>query len=258
MGRFVDTFHGAYIAAEDVGVDPQFVDWMALETKHVRGGITGSAGGDPSPHTARGTVKAMIAALAHQGHRSGLEGRSVAIQGVGHVGMHLARTLSEEGAKLLVSDLVLDLVEQAVEQFNAQPVPPEEILTTECDILAPCALGGVIDTNLARKLRCRIVAGAANNMLDDPDEAAVVLRNVDILYVPDFIANAGGIIQLAGTYLGMTQPEIDRKIDHIETKVAQVLQQAESMPSTHAAAIALANRRLGIETNASKERVHAG
>ncbi len=258
IGRFVDTFGGAYIAAEDVGVDPQFVDWMAMETRHVMGGVALSKGGDPSPHTARGTVNAMRAALASlDGAGRGFEGLKVAVQGVGHVGEHLARMLVAEGARVTVADIVEDRVERIVDELGVNSVAPEEILTVECDILAPCALGGVIDANLARKLRCRILCGAANNILDDPDEDAVVLGHLGIVFVPDWIANAGGLIHLAGLHLGMSPDELAGKIAGIERTTAHVLRDAASLPSTYAAAIALVKRSIAGGAGTSKERVHA-
>lgn len=261
MGRFVETIGGAYIAAEDVGVDPQFVDWMATETRHVMGGVALSRGGDPSPHTARGTVNAMRAAMAalDGGARPrSFEGLKVAVQGVGHVGAHLARMLVEEGAAVTVADIAADRVDRIVDELGVSAVSTDEILTVECDILAPCALGGVIDANLARKLRCRVLCGAANNILDDPDEDAAVLKHLGILFVPDWIANAGGLIHLAGLHLGMTHEELARKIAGIEATTTQVLRDAESMQSTYSAAIALATRRIAAGSRASKERVHAG
>ena len=140
-------------------------------------------------------------------------------------------------------------------QFGARPVAVESILTTECDMLAPCALGGVIDANLARKLRCKAVVGAANNILDDPDEDAAVLKTLGILYAPDFVANAGGLIHLAGMYLGFSDQQINQKIIQIEVTTAQILRDSESSSSTHAAALALANPRIA---QAPKEQVHAG
>ncbi len=258
VGRFVETLDGTYIAAEDVGVTPQYVDWMGMETDHVMGGVCRSRGGDPSPHTARGTVNAMRAALAHLGQPTSLQGLTVAVQGVGHVGRHLVRLLTGEDARVIVSDIDTDRVASIVDEFGVTSVAPNRILTVECDVLAPCALGGVIDANLARRLRCRIIAGAANNMLDDPDEDAVALRNQGILYAPDLVANAGGLIRLAGLYLGLTEQEVDHKIDNIESTMATVLHEAESLPSTYAAMIAYANRRIAQGNTSSKERVHAG
>jgi len=255
MGRFIDTFNGAYIAAEDVGTDTRFLDWMAAESKHVSGSVAASTGGDPSAHTARGTINAMRAALSHLGLSQEFHRLTIAIQGVGHVGFHLARMLVEQGATLIVADIAPERLRRAVNDLGATPVSPEEILSVKCDILAPCALGGVIDANLARKLRCRIVAGAANNVLDDPDEDAAVLRRLGILYAPDFVVNAGGLIHLAGLYLGMSEDELQQKIAEIEHTTAQILREAESMSSTHAAAIALAGCRIACHC---KEQVHAG
>jgi leucine dehydrogenase len=257
MGRFVETLGGAYIAAEDVGVDPQYIEWMALETRHVQGAPNESSGGDPSPYTARGVINATRAALRYLGLPASFEGLTVAVQGVGHVGLHLARMLAEQGARLIVSDIVAQRAERTRKDLGARVASPEEILFTECDILAPCALGGVIDASVARRLRCRILAPAANNVLDDPDEDAATLRSLGVLYVPDYIANAGGLIHLAGLYLGMGQEERDRKIAEIETTTSQVLRDAESMSSTHAAAGALVSRRLS-EGGARRERIHAG
>lgn len=255
MGRCVETFNGAYIAAEDVGSDPQFVDWMATETRHVMGGESHCPGGDPSPYTARGAVNAMKACLAHLGEPVDFAGVTVAIQGVGNVGSNVAKLLIEAGATVLAADINPARLDRAVKDLGVRAVTVASILTTECDILAPCALGGVIDANLARKLRCKAIVGAANNILDDPDEDAAVLKTLGILYAPDFVANAGGLIHLAGMYLGFSDQQINQKIIQIEATTAQILRDSESSSSTHAAALALANPRIA---QAPKEQVHAG
>ena len=244
MGRFVDTLSGAYIAAEDVGVDTQFVDWMASETNHVMGGVTVSTGGDPSPFTAQGVVNGIKASLQHVNGSGDFNGVTVAVQGLGSVGSKVGRIVSELGAKVIAADINEVATRQAAEEFGATIVSVDEILTVECDVLAPCALGGVIDANLAQKLRCRILCGGANNILDDPDEDAVLLRNQGVLYAPDFVVNAGGLIRLAGLYLGMTEAQVDQKVAEIEETTATILKDSESHASTHAAAIALANRRI--------------
>jgi leucine dehydrogenase len=258
MGRFVDTFQGAYIAAEDVGVDEEFMDWVGLETKYVTGGVRHCVGGDPSPFTARGTVNAMKAGLAHLGMPADFEGLKVAIQGVGHVGYYMTKLLTEQGATITAADIDKTHVERVVDEFGVSTASPDEIPTLECDILSPCALGGVINANLARKLQCRIIAAAANNPLDDPNEDAVVLKNLGILYCPSFVANAGGLIRLACLYLGMTEADVDQKIANIESTMTQVLQRGESMSSTYAAALALANQRIAEGGTSPKEQVHAG
>lgn len=254
MGRFVDTFAGTYIAAEDVGVNTQFVDWMAMETRHVMGGETVSTGGDPSPYTAHGTVNAMKACLAHLGKAVDFSGVKIAIQGVGSVGYNICRILSEAGAQLTVADINQANIDRVVDEFSATAVKPDEILTVECDVLAPCALGGVINTNLARKLKCQVLCGAANNILDDPDEDSAVLKSLGVLYAPDFVANAGGLIRLAGLYLGMTEKQLDEKIEAIESTTAQILKDAESAGSTHAAAIAYANAKIVVGAKDKKAR----
>jgi len=248
MGRFVNTFNGDYIAAEDVGVTPQFIDWMALETDHVMGGETLSTGGDPSPHTAHGVVNAMKACLAHLGKPVDFSGLHVAVQGVGSVGGNIVRILTEHGARCTVADVSNEKLKRVVDTYGAEAVSPDAILTTECDILAPCALGGVIDGNLARRLRCPIVCGSANNVLDDPDEDAAMLGNLGILYAPDFVANAEGLIELAGLYLGFTEQELARKVEEIEETTADILQAASQHSSTHAAAVATACARVQKES----------
>jgi leucine dehydrogenase len=257
MGRFVDGFGGAYIAAEDVGVDPQYVDWMALETAHVRGGVKMAAGGDPSPYTARGVVSGMRACIAHLGLPVDFDGLTVAIQGVGHVGMNVARMLHAAGARLVVADLSREAVQRAASELGARVVAPEEILTVKCDILAPCALGGVVDVNLVRALRCRILCGGANNVLGDPDEDAAALKHARIVYGPDFVVNAGGLIQLAGLYLGMSQEELDAKHAAIEATTLEVLRAGESVGSTHAAAVAYARQRIARGARGASEGVYA-
>ena len=215
------------------------------------------SGGDPSPFTARGVIHAMRAALAHRGKSTSFEDLTVAVQGLGNVGHHLASELRAQGARVLGADINRERLERAVDELGVEPVAPEEILFTDCEILAPCALGGVIDGNSARKLHCRIIAGAANNILDDPQEDAVILRNLGILYAVDFVANAGGLIHLTCRYLDLPADERDAKVAAIEETMAQVLRDAKSAPSSYAAAVSLANRRIAEGSTAPKERVHA-
>jgi leucine dehydrogenase len=255
MGRFVQKLGGLYISAEDVGLSPQYIDWMAMETKWVIGGITRVPGGDPSPHTARGVVNAMKAALAYTGRPVDFAGVTVAIQGAGNVGGNIARILSGHRAKILISDISQEKVRRVAKDTGATVVAPDEILTARCDILAPCALGGVIDASTISRLRCDIICGGANNVLDDYDEDGVALKGRGIVYVPDFVANAGGLIHLAGIYIDMSEEERQQKIADIEPTVLQILHDAESAPSTFAAGVALAKQRIA---EGAKENVHAG
>ena len=254
MGRFVDTFHGAYIAAEDVGVDTQFIDWMAHETNHVMGGETVSRGGDPSPWTALGVFHGMRACLLQAGLGEYFAGKTVALQGVGHVGQNLCKLLHEAGAKLIVADINKTNLDTAVDKFGATVAHVDDILKAECDILAPCALGGVIDGNNIEHLRCPIVCGAANNILDDPEEDAVALKTAGIVYGTDFVVNAGGLIHLAGMHLGMSDDELVLKNDEIFTTTQQILELTEHSASSYAAAVEIAEQRIA---NGQGLSVHA-
>lgn len=259
MGRFVNTFSGVYIAAEDVGVNTQFVDWMALETKHVMGGEKVSVGGDPSPYTAQGVVNAMKAALAHNGRKVDFKGLTIAVQGAGNVGTNIVRILSGQGAKCIIADINPDHVARCVKQYGAKEVAPTEILTSACDILCPCALGGVIDGQLANQLNTKMVVPGANNVLDDPDEDAVILKSLGVTYVPDFVANAGGVIQLAGLYLGYDERKLADLIANIEKTSLEVLKATETSRSAYEAAVAVAEKRIaeGSKNKAARQAVHA-
>lgn len=256
MGRFVDTLEGAYIAAEDVGTSMQYVDWMAQETVHVRGGETSCDGGDPSPWTALGTFNGMRACLDHMGRGRNLGGLTVAIQGMGHVGMVLGELLHDAGASLIVSDIDESAVDQAVARFEATPCDLDSILTVECDILAPCALGAVLGPTQIEQLRADIVCGAANNILVDPDRDSDLLAERDIVYGPDFVVNAGGVIHLAGLYLGYTETDLRERNDEIEGTTARILAEAAG-GSTYRAAISLAKSRIA-SGDPLQEGCHAG
>lgn len=249
MGRVVQSLGGRYVSAEDVGLTPQYVDWMAQETRWVTGGVESCVGGDPSPHTAQGVVNAMKAALAYTGRPVDFAGVTVAIQGTGNVGSNVARILHELGARLIVSDVDEDRVNRVAKAYGAMVATTKDILTTPCDILAPCALGGVIDGSVIPRLKCPIICGGANNILDDYDEDGVALKASNVVYVPDFVANAAGVIELAGSYLDMSEAQRRQRIADIEQTALQVLRDAESEVSTYAAAVALATRRIEAEAN---------
>jgi leucine dehydrogenase len=257
MGRFVETLAGKYIAAEDVGVSPQYCDWMALETKHVMGGNTVSHGGDPSPFTAQGCFNSMKACLAHTGRKVDFSNLTVAIQGVGATGFRLAKLLRAAGAAVLVTDVHVPTMKRAVEELGCVALGNDRNLFEEkVDILAPCALGGILDAGTIQHLKCDIVCGTANNQLRDPAADGEMLARRGICYAPDFIANAGGLIRLAGLYLGMTEGEIDHKIVEIEATTATVLKQAGT-GSSGAAAIAFAKAKIAAGA-AKKQMVGAG
>jgi leucine dehydrogenase len=196
FGDTVDQLDGAYVTAEDVGTSAGDMETIAEQTKRVSGLSRKRGGsGDPSPYTALGVVTAIEVSLERAFGSASLKGRSVAVVGLGHVGARIAKSLAKAGAKLIVSDI--DTGKKALaEELGARWVTPEKALTAAVDVYAPCALGGILDHETVPQLKCRIVAGAANNQLAD-DGIADLLNAHDVLWAPDFVANAGGIINIA-------------------------------------------------------------
>jgi leucine dehydrogenase len=226
-------------------VNTQFVDWMAKETQHVMGGELVSTGGDPSPFTALGCFNSMKACLAHQNRKVSFSGLTVAIQGLGATGSRLAGLLTKAGATVYGTDMNDAAVKRCVDEFGVKPVVDgPAIFATKCDIFAPCALGGILTPQSIAALNCSIVCGTSNNQLLDPQTDGPRLKARGILYSPDFVANAGGLIRLAGLYLGLTEAQIDRKVSDIEETTASVFREGESMESMHVAAVALAKRKI--------------
>ncbi|HYN19485.1 MAG TPA: Glu/Leu/Phe/Val dehydrogenase dimerization domain-containing protein, partial [Thermoanaerobaculia bacterium] len=192
FGQFVESLNGLYITAEDVGTGMDDMEVILAETRWVTG-VSPSlgGGGDPSPVTAFGVLQAMKAATTwHFGDDSSLAGRSVAIQGLGNVGYHLASYLKKEGAKLFAADLDAERTAMARDELGAEIVPVDDILGVDCDVVAPCALGAVLNERTIPALRCKIVAGAANNQLADDERDGKALHERGILYAPDFVGNA--------------------------------------------------------------------
>lgn len=196
MGRLIDSLGGRYIAAEDVGTTVADMDEMARVTRHVTG--TSATSGNPSPYTAYGVFQGIRAAVRHalRPNDDDLGGISVAIQGLGAVGLDLARRLHAAGARLHVADINADAVARAVAEFGATSVDTHEIHAQDVDVFAPCALGGVIDDRTVGEVGAHIVAGSANNQLAEHRHGADLAAR-GILYAPDYVINAGGIIEIA-------------------------------------------------------------
>jgi leucine dehydrogenase len=239
MGRFIDSFGGRYITAEDVGTSVLDLDVIARETRHVAGRAREVGGsGDPSPWTALGTFVSIETALHHQCGSASLRGRKVAIQGMGHVGCWLARHLAEAGATLLVADLDPARVERVVKELKATAVPPDQILGAECDVLAPCALGAVVNDRTLKGMRCKVVCGAANNQLAE-DRHGMALMERGILYAPDYVVNAGGILNISVELArgGYDPAKAEQKVRGIAEALNGVLERAkrEAIPTARAA-----------------------
>ncbi|MAU52797.1 MAG: amino acid dehydrogenase [Roseovarius sp.] len=201
MGRAIDALDGRYWTAEDMGMSPEDMAEIARETRFVAGLDSGAhASGDPSPVTARGVLGAMRAGAAQLWGNDDLAARSVAVQGLGHVGWHLCRLLDEAGARLVVADTDPVRVAEAVRAFGATEAAPAEIHAAPADIFAPCAIGGVLNETTIPAIRAAMICGAANNQLATPGDADR-LQARGILYLPDYVANGGGIINVAAEIL---------------------------------------------------------
>ena len=239
MGRVIDSLGGAYITAEDVGTDVDDMRCVARQTEYVNGipRTSGYVGGDQSPRTAQSVIEGMKAAVKVALERDDLEGVSVAVQGVGNVGYQLCKQLNEAGAKLVVGDMMEERVTRVVDEFGAQGVKVDEILSVEADILAPCALGGLLTAATIPWLSMKIVAGAANNQLaTDPDGER--LYRGGILYAPDFVINAGGVISVSAEREdGADACEVDARIKAVGERTAEIFARSVAEErSTHAVA----------------------
>ena len=197
FGEFVDVLGGRYITAVDSGTSVSDMDIIARKTKHVVSTSSEMGGkGDPSSHTAHGVLRGLQAAVAFKLNRDDLKGVHVAIQGAGNVGYHLAKELSELGARLTISDSKPDAAKRFAKEFDAIVVDKENIFDVECDVFAPCARGGILNESTVSRLKTSIVAGAANNQLAD-DSVAQQLHHREIIYAPDYVINAGGLIHVS-------------------------------------------------------------
>lgn len=241
-GRFVDSLGGRYVTAEDVGTTVEDMDFVHMETNYVAG--IGSKSGDPSSVTAHGVFRAIEASAFQKWGSDDLHGRTVAVQGLGHVGFHLSRELHAAGASLIVTDMDASRVDRAVQEFGATAVPLNEIYSAQADIFSPCALGGIINDDTLPRLRVAIVAGAANNQLLEARHG-VALEERGILYAPDYVANAGGVINVYSELTGWSRDRSLRKADEIYETVLSVFAIArERGIPTYEAADRVAEQRI--------------
>jgi leucine dehydrogenase len=242
-GRAVESLQGRYITAEDVGTSPDDMEFVAMETEHVAGLLGRS--GDPSPVTAFGVYRGIKACAAIEYGDDSLAGRHVAVQGLGHVGYHLCEDLAQEGARLTVTDIDPERVERVVDAFGATAVAPDAIYDVEADIFAPCALGAVVDDETIGRLKVDIVAGAANNQLADGPIHGWGLHQRGILYAPDYVINAGGLINVYGELADWSPARSKRKAGDIFNTLLRIfeLAKSEGIP-TEAAANRVAEERI--------------
>ena len=216
-GEFIDQLNGDYVTAEDVGMSVDIMEKVARRTRYVAGLTrqSGKAGGDPSPKTSFGIFKGIEAAVRFRLGKDAVSGLKIAVQGVGNVGYHLCRFLHEAGAHLVVADIDPARVQRTVDEFGARAVALDALLSEDVDVIAPCALGAILNEHSIPRLKASIVAGGANNQLESAADGQR-LFDADILYAPDYVINGGGIINVASEYYG------DATDEEVWTKIAEI------------------------------------
>jgi leucine dehydrogenase len=250
FGRYVESLGGLYITAEDVGTDMEDMEQILTETRWVTGlSPSQGGGGDPSPVTAFGVLQGMQAAAAWQLGSPRLAGLTVAIQGLGSVGFALARYLKEEGARLLAADIDRQATARARDELGVEILEPAQVLEAECDVLAPCALGAVLDERTIPKLRCKLVAGSANNQLADEQRDGEALHARGILYAPDFVLNAGGLINVYSELTGYNRETAMRMARGLYQNTTRIFEMSRTLGiPTAVAAHRLAEDRIASVT----------
>jgi len=226
LGRAIEGLSGAYITAEDSGTSVADMITISECTQYASGFVAERQhAGDPSPSTALGVFVGLKASVKQQFNRSDLKGLTVAVQGVGNVGRHLCRYLKDAGAQLIVTDIFAENVDIAVNEFGATAVAPDEIYAVEADVFAPCAMGGILNDENLNQLKAKVIAGAANNQLANP-EVLETIRSKNILYAPDYVINAGGIIDIAYQRNGRDEAALTAHIESIGTTLSSIYQRA--------------------------------
>lgn len=245
LGRFIQGLNGRYITAEDVGTTVEDMDIIYEETDFVTG-VSPAFGssGNPSPATAYGVYRGMKAAVKEYFGDESLEGRTVAVQGVGNVAFHLCRYLHEEGANIIVTDINKQAVNNAVEAFGAKAVDPNDIYEVDCDVFSPCALGAILNDDTIPKLKAKVIAGSANNQLKEPKHGDL-LHEMGIVYAPDYVINAGGVINVADELYGYNRERAMKKIEQIYSNIERVFEisKRDKIP-TYVAADRMAEERI--------------
>ncbi len=245
FGEFVHSLSGKYITAEDVGMDTEDMDIVREVTPYVTG-ISESKGGagNPSPITAYGVFMGMKAAAKYKFGTDDLDGKKVLVQGIGHVGEALVEHLTNEGALVFISDINPSRLEDVSKKYGVK-IYTEDPYEADVDIYAPCALGATVNDETIHKIKAKVIAGAANNQLQDENTHGLLLQERGIVYAPDFLINAGGIINVYAELEGYGRQEIIRKTENIFNTTLEILKTAESQSiTTHHAALKIAQQRI--------------
>ena len=247
FGEFVDSLSGSYITAEDVGINPDDMLQVSKTTRHVTG-LPGKKG-DPSPITAYGVYMGMKAALKFKNGTESLNGKKVLVQGIGHVGLYLVDYLNKEGAEIIISDINKSAIENVVKKYNCSIINPRDIYTAEMDVYAPCALGATVNNETIDKLKCSIIAGAANNQLLDEKQHGQQLFDKGIVYAPDYLINAGGVMNCYAEIHGISDKKVMEMAGNIYQTTLDILNKSQDENiSTSLAANRIAEKRIKEES----------
>jgi len=242
LGRYVQSLNGRYITAEDVNTSVEDMDYVMMETDYVVG--LRKTSGDPSPFTALGVYVGIKASCKEKFGSDSVKGLTVAVQGVGHVGYYVVKHLVEEGANVIISDINQANIDKVTSDFKVKVVKADEIYSVDCDVYTPCALGATINDETIPQLKCKIVAGSANNVLKEARHGEI-LQEKGILYAPDYVINAGGVINVYQEMLGYDINEATNKVNSIYDKLLEVYKIArEEKISTSIAADRMAEKRI--------------
>ena len=245
FGRFVESLNGRYITAEDVGVEMKDMDIVLNETQYVTGVSQEFGGsGDPAPFTAFGCLQGIFASVQHKLGRKNLKGLRVAVQGTGHVGQNLIRLLIGRGAEVIAADIEADKCREFCRDLGCRQVDAEEILFEDCEIFAPCAMGGILNEETIGQLRCEIVAGSANNQLLKSGDGRY-LKESGILYAPDYAINAGGLLNVFMELKGYDRDRAVAQVEKIYETILEIYKLADELNlPTNEAADQLAEKRI--------------
>lgn len=245
FGRYVNSLNGRYITAEDVGTTVKEMEYVFMETSWVTGIPKAFGGsGDPSPYTAHGVLMAIKASVKEKFQTDSLKGIRIAVQGLGNVGFHLVEYLAAEGAELIIADIDMNKVKNVADRFNAKVVTPELIDAVECDVFAPCALGAGVNDKTLPKFKAKVICGGANNQLAEARHGDH-LRELGILYAPDYVANAGGLMNVFVELEGYSSDRALDKTVQVYENISKVFEIAKRDDiGTHTAADRLAEERI--------------
>ncbi len=243
FGKFVNSLAGKYITAEDVGISPKEMTWVNMETNHVAG-LPGKSG-DPSPVTAYGVYMGMKASAKIQFGSDSLVGKNVAVQGIGHVGEYLVQHLTKEGANVTITDINEDALKRVSNEYGCKVVGINDIYDVDMDIYAPCALGATVNDNTLERLKCSIIAGAANNQLANENIHGEIVRSKGMIYAPDFLINAGGVINCYAEVKNLTSEWAMAKAEEIyDTTLNVITTSREQGIPTYKVANTMAEQRI--------------